>query len=200
MQGQQNDLDNTICAINVTITYAAQILHSPHYGIIFYSPLFCHSKTKHTQSKVVQQVGQGNIKVNFLIPNKIQCHNITQRYNKWTCTVCFNEKFKVHLHNHKIFFSLQLIFALVWNMLHLFAYLNLDFLHCTGWKSYQIWPSSVAQLSKLYAGVSITLVISGAGKCNTCRWLWPLKGPQGPFPLGGLELCPSPLPQKKCKI
>ena len=67
---------------NVTIIYAAQILHSPQYGIIFYSPLFCHSKTKHTQSKVVQQVGQGNIKVNFLTPNKIQYHNITQRYNK----------------------------------------------------------------------------------------------------------------------
>ena len=82
MQGQQNDLDNTICAINVTITYTAQILHSPQYGIIFYSPFFCHSKTKHTQSKVVQQVGQGNIKVNFLTPNKIQYHNITQRYNK----------------------------------------------------------------------------------------------------------------------
>ena len=37
--------------------------------------------------------------------------------------------------------------------------------------------------NKLISGVSITLVIRGHWRCN--RWLWLLKGPQDPFPLGG---------------
>ena len=40
-----------------------------------------------------------------------------------------------------------------------------------------VTETSVTELS----GVSITLIISGHWRCN--RRLWPLKGPQGPFPL-----------------
>lgn len=68
-----NHLDNTICVVftvKVMITYAAQILHSPQYRIIFDSPLFCNSKTRHTQNKLVQQVGQSKLKVYFFISNK----------------------------------------------------------------------------------------------------------------------------------
>ena len=92
------------------ITYAAQILHSPQYRIIFDSPLFCNSKTRYTQNKLVQQVGQSKFKVYFLISNK---SNVIIHYNtalgitNEPVHVCFNGKFKVHPQyacNPKIFF------------------------------------------------------------------------------------------------
>ena len=65
------------------------------------------------------------------------------------------------------------------------------------WGATLNWNLNQQEEKNTFTGVSITLVISGHWRCN--RRPWPLKGPCGPFPLGGCGGMPPP-PKKNWNL